>query len=340
MPANTLSKAAVLTCLLVIVVIGSRELYLRSKGIPIAYDNDKELWADKRAMVYEPAGKTTVFIGSSRMKFDLDIDTWQKTTGRHAVQLAIEGSSPMPILTDLGNDPNFRGRLVVDMTEGLFYSTDKYNFLRPDRNLAWYKEQTPAQKASFALDHVLESGFVFLDKDYLSLNALLDQYKIPDREGVYTIPDFPLEFNCTTFDRQSKMADRFLADTSLQHQTQNVWLFCRATRQKAPPPKGDPVPPVIARAKEAVDKIRSRGGDVVFIRPPSSGPMLVGEQRAFPRERFWQPLLAATGCPGIHFADDPATVHFICPEWSHLSPPDAVLYTKALISRLPSSFTN
>ena len=341
MPVNNLSKAAVLTCLLVVVVIGSWELYLRSKGVPISYDNDKELWADKRARVYEPADKTTVFIGSSRIKFDLDIDTWQKTTGRHAVQLAIEGSSPMPILTDLGNDPNFRGKLVVDVTEGLFYSNDKYNLQKPERNIAWYKEQTPAQKASFVLDHALESGFVFLDKDFLSLNTRLDQqYPVADRPGVYVFPDFPLEFNRTSFERQSKMTDRFLTDTSLQHQVQNVWLFVMEKGKKAPPPKENPVPPIVAKAKEAIDKIRSRGGEVVFIRTPSSGPMLGVEQHVFPRERCWQPLLAGTGCTGLFYADDPATAHFICPEWSHLSPPDAVLYTKALIGRLPSSFTN
>jgi len=100
MSPNNLSKAAILALLLIVVVIGGWEVYLRNKGVTISYDNGKELWADKRAMVYEPSDKTTVFIGSSRIKYDLDIDTWQKITGRHAVQLAIEGSSPMPILTD------------------------------------------------------------------------------------------------------------------------------------------------------------------------------------------------------------------------------------------------
>src|SRR5882757_5026598 len=113
MPANNLSRAAVFALLLVVLVIGGWEVYLRSKGVTISYDNGKELWADKRAMVYEPSDKTTVFIGSSRIKFDLAVDTWQKETGRQAVQLAIEGSSPIPVLTDLGNDPRFKGRLVV-----------------------------------------------------------------------------------------------------------------------------------------------------------------------------------------------------------------------------------
>jgi len=340
MPASNLSKAAVFTLLLVILVIGSWEVFLRSRGVPVSYDNGKELWADKRAMVYEPSGKTTVFIGSSRIKFDLDVDTWQKETGRHAVQLAIEGSSPMPVLTDLGNDPNFHGKLVVDVTEGLFYSSDPYNLQKPETNIAWYRKRTPAEKASFVLDHFLESRLVFLDRDKLSLNAGLDRFNIPDRPGVYAFPAFPMDFNCSDFSRQSKMTPRFVEDTSLQRQVQKVWLFVMDLGKKAPPPKQDPVLPVVTAAKTAVDKIRARGGEVVFIRTPSSGVMLGVEQHVFPRNRFWSPLLAATHCQGLHFADNPATAGFICPEWSHLTPQDAVKYTQALIAELPPSFTH
>ena len=76
MPEKSLWRAAILMLVLVVLVIGGWELYLRSSGVTISYDNGKELWADKRAMVYEPADKATVFLGSSRIKYDLDIPTW------------------------------------------------------------------------------------------------------------------------------------------------------------------------------------------------------------------------------------------------------------------------
>ncbi len=108
--------------------------------------------------------------------------------------------------------------------------------------------------------------------------------------------------------------------------------------KNAPPPKGNPVIPIVAAAKEAVDKIRARGGEVFFTRTPSCGPMWMGEQHAFPRANAWEPLLAGTKSQGIYFTDDSVTSHLICPEWSHLSPQDAVVYTKALIRQLPKSF--
>jgi hypothetical protein len=339
MPANSLSRAAILMVLLVVVVIGSWELYLRHAGVTITYDNGKELWADKRAMVYEPSDKATVFIGSSRIKYDLDIDTWTKTTGRHAIQLATEGSSPVPVLEDLGNDPRFKGKLVVDVTEGLFFSPAGEGGGAQGKNIAYYKSETPAQKASFVLDHWLESVFVFLDKDFLSLNSGLEKLKIPDRPGIgYEHPPLPREFGDCSFDRQDKMTDKFLTDTSLQRQVTNFWVFIMNAGKMAPHTGPSPVPGIMQSVKTAVDKIRARGGDVVFIRTPSSGPMREGESHAFPREKLWEPLLASTHSQGIFFSDHPATDHFVCPEWSHLKPADAVLYTQALITELPKSF--
>lgn len=338
MPEKTFSRAAILMALLVVAIIGSWELYLRTRGLPLAYDDGKELWADKRARIYDSPDKTTIFIGSSRIKYDLDIPTWEKLTGRTAVQLAIVGSSPMPVLSDLGNDPNFRGKLVVDVTEPLFFSTDADVAEKPDEYVAYYKKRTPAQKASFAIDHVLESQLLFLDQDAFSLNAELNKWKLPNRPGVFVFPDFPDDFERTTFERQSCMTSRFVADTAMRRQVENVWLFVIDMGKNAPHPKEDPVPVVMRSAKDAVSKIRARGGEVVFTRTPSSGVFFGIEQHVFSRAQLWDPLLAATGCSGYYFLDNPATARFTCPEWSHLSPSDAILYTKALVSELPSSF--
>jgi hypothetical protein len=338
MPEKTLYRAAMLMVILVVIAIGSWEGYLRHTAAHLGYDDDKELWANKRARIYDAPEKTTVFIGSSRIKFDLDIPTWEKITGREAVQLSVQGSSPIPILLDLGNDSNFSGKLVIDVTEPLFFNNDPMGVQRPDRYVAYYKRRTPAQRAGFVLNHLLESQFLFLDQERYSLNAEIDKWKLPNRPGVYVFPDFPDDFGVTTFDRQSTMTPRFMADSSLRHQVQQVWVFLMNMGRNAPPPKEDPVPIILASVQNAVSKIRARGGEVFFIRTPSSGPFLMGEQHAFPRGKIWDPLLTTTHSKGFYYADDPATAHFTCPEWSHLSPSDAILYTKVLITRLPPSF--
>lgn len=331
---QSLRRAAVFTLCIVAAAVIGWEIFWRSKGFGISYDDGGPLWSDKRARAYEPSENAVVFIGSSRIKYDLDLDTWEKTTGTQAVQLAIEGSCPRPVLEDLAADPAFKGRLVVDVTEGLFFSNAPPNMETPVKNVKFYHDRTPAQRASFWLNRALESRLVFLDKDNFSLNAQLDALEIQSRPGVFMMPIFPTDFGRVSFGRQMLMTDRFLADTLLQNRVKGIWQFFASLAKGAPPMPDDELNAIFQSVKAATDKIRARGGEVVFVRTPSSGPYWQGEMAAFPREKYWNRLLAETGCKGIHFADYPAIAGFTCPEWSHLSPADAVVFTRHFIGLL------
>jgi len=333
MGSPSFAKAALLMLAIVTISIVSWELYLRNKGIGISYDDGKELWSDKRAKACLPADKATVFIGSSRNKYDLDIETWESMTGEKAVQLAIEGMSPLPALDDLANDEKFKGKLMIDMTELLFFSTAEPNLNDTRDRVKYYKERTPAQRFSFEVNHVLESNLVFLDKDNLSLNALLEKTHVPSRPGVFVFPVFPLDFGRVKFSRQDFMTDKFLADTNLQNKVKDIWNFFRKW-SKEPPPSGPKLDSIIATVKNDINKIRSRGGKVIFVRTPSSGPFWQGEQFGFPRANYWDRVLKETGCDGIHFSDYPPVANFQCPEFSHLSPADAVIWTRNLVEIL------
>ncbi len=142
-----------------------------------------------------------------------------------------------------------------------------------------------------------------------------------------------MEFDRTSFARQSSMDPRFVADTNLQNQVKDVWVaFGRGNT--APPVSGAALDSIIYSVKADVDKIKARGGEVIFVRPPSSGPAIMMEHKGFPRTDYWDRLLSITNCKGIYFEDYPAIASFICPEWSHLKPADAVIYTKNLVKIL------
>lgn len=330
MPTTSFTKAGILMLIIVLSFFVWREINLRNQGIKISYDDGESLWADKRAMVYEPADKATVFIGSSRNKFDLDIRTWQQLTGDHAIQLAIEGNSPLPILDDLATDKNFKGKLVIDVTEGLFFSTAPNNIMEPEKRIAYYKKQTPAQRFGFLVNHFLEGKLVFLDKNHLSLAAMLEGLPIPKRKGVFALPNpCPMDFNPSSFERQNIMTERFEKDTTLQKQVTGLWDFYRSI-SKDPPPNPAKIDSIIATIHKDIDKIKQRGGRVIFVRTPSSGPYWQGEQKGFPRAMYWENLLIATGVSGIHFKDYPAIDHFVCPEFSHLKQGDAIVFTQNL----------
>jgi hypothetical protein len=331
MSENNFIKAALLTAVLTIGAVVGYELWLRSHGYSVSYDDDERLWANTRKEVYQPADEAVVFIGSSRIKFDLDIPTWKQETGTNAVQLAMVGSNPRPLLHNLAEDKNFKGRLVVDVTEILFFNNAPPFQERPTKGINFYKKETPSEKASFHFNHLLEANLVLLDKDYFSMDSYLRKFGLKNRAGVASndpLP-FPWEFDMTQYNRQSKMNDRFVKDTNLQNQVRMIWgSLGRA--MKSPPPSGTQLDSIMYSVKEDVDKIKARGGDVLFVRTPSTGPFLMGEQQGFPREKYWNKVLAVTGCPGIHFQDQESTAHFQCPEFSHLSPADAVIFTKTL----------
>jgi hypothetical protein len=334
MESKSMVKAAVLTLILVTTSIICWEVYLRSKGIKVTYDDGEELWSDKRAQVYEPADKATVFIGSSRHKYDLDIETWKSLTGDHPIQLAMEGNSPLPVLDDLANDKDFKGKLIIDVTEILFFSTSPHNTTEPKDRIAYYKKRTPAQRFSFQVNHALESQFVFLDKNYFSLNALLEDLPIAKRKSVFALPcGCPRDFESVTFDRQNVMTNKFLTDTTIQNQVKGLWDFYRKSTLE-PPSSGTKLDSILATVKTDIDKIKARGSQIIFVRTPSSGPFLMGEKMGYPREKYWDRLLAVTNCPGIYFEDYPAIAHFQCPEFSHLKQSDAIIYTKNLVQIL------
>ena len=127
------------------------------------------------------------------------------------------------------------------------------------------------------------------------------------------------------------MSPEFVSDTSMQAQVKHIWM---AGSIRGRPAGYDTIQQVFREVKACTDKIRSRGGQVLFVRTPSSGVMLETENKFYPRDQYWDALLSYTGCPGLHFKDYPAMAHFVCPEWSHLKPADGIVFTRAFIEAL------
>jgi hypothetical protein len=334
MDSSRFKNAGILTLIIVVSTLASWEVYLRSSGFPVSFDDDAALWSTRRIQVYKPSGDATVFIGSSRIKFDLDIPTWEISTGNKVIQLSMVGTSPRPFLDDLANDNRFKGKLIIDVTEGSFFNRNKKRAEKTASEFEeFYKKWTPAQRFSSYINRVVESAFVFLEKNKFSLNALLDDLPLIKRTGVMVRPVFPKGFSMNTYERQSFMDEEFLRDTSQQKQQQRNWVLTGSIPQ-SPAITADTLLTVFKEVKNDIDKIKSRGGQVLFVRTPSSETYKEAEKKVYPRERYWDALLTYTNTPGIHFEDYPETASFICPEWSHLSPRDAVVYTKSFIKIL------
>ncbi len=306
------------------------EVFWRGRGFEAGdFNNTNALWADARR---NAVGDATVMIGSSRILFDIDLDIWEEISGVRPVQLALEGTSPRIFLKDLAEDEKFKGLVIVGVTAPIFFPRDGGQRAGA---LKYAREQSLAQRADQILMLELEKRLAFIDEQ-TRLKRQFAIWPFPLREGMKPRFD-PRKLETLGPDRNAQMWARVENDARYQDEARQQWLI--GFQRLAPPPGPDGKPAampdaaidaVIAEVKANVDKIRARGGDVAFMRLPYTGPWQEMEDGGFPRQRFWDRLIAGVDAAGVTFQDYPELQGYILPEWSHLSASEAERYTRAV----------
>jgi hypothetical protein len=336
-PAQPWGRVLLGAFVLFALLIGAWEWYWRAFGATPDYYNSNAEWAQQRRRIDNGEGNKTVLIGSSRTLFDVQLPVWEKLTGERPIQLAMEGTSPLPVMEDLAADPNFTGHLFVGVAPDLFFSGFAY---RGDV-VGYYHKQTPSQRVGNWLSRTLiEPRFAFFDDDF-SLATVLKRQDWPARPGVPNRLDVR-KLSVSEADRNTHMWSKVYTDVAYRDLARSIW----AQHLNGPPPPGFDTPEKVAkvvdtqiqRAVDALAKLRARGVKVVFVRPPDAGPYLAFDERVFPRAKTWDVLLAKSGAPGVHFMDHPELQGFDPPEWSHLKPDDAVRFTTALVPLVERGF--
>ncbi len=166
---NHFNKAVLLSLAVFLIFLISWEGYWRLRGFSPTFNDDDSFWAHKRQEVYGAPEKNTVFIGSSRIKFDLDTDLWKQETGENAIQLSMVGTNPRPLLSNLANDEKFKGKLVIDVTEVLFFSVGPRQTSSAEKGINYYEKITPSQRAGFYVNYGLENNLVTLEEKVAKL---------------------------------------------------------------------------------------------------------------------------------------------------------------------------
>ncbi len=318
------------------------EFTARSWGYAPTLNDTTDLWADRREAVQPDS---LVIVGDSRPLFDLDLDALEQGLGRRPVQLAIAGSCPYPILEELLNDERFHGTVICSVVPGMFFAPGGPLVKNAEDALHRYRKRTVAQRASHHLGMFLEEHLAFMKQDDLVLGQLLAKVPVPNRANSYLPPLLPPYFSTADRERRTRMADACARPGPLQDRVKHGWipLF---TPPAFPPWTPKEVLEGMARISEErfgqtaalVKKLQARGGNVVFVRFPHSGPLKELEDQGTPRAGIWARLMKETGAPNIYYSDYPELV-FECPEWSHLSGPDSVEFTKRLVPHLKQALT-
>ena len=330
----------VIVVLAVFAAAAAWEIYVRSIGYGLTLNDTEDLWVQVRRRVNP---ESVVIVGDSRPVFDLDLDELERGLGKRPVQLALPGSCPYPVLAELANDEQFHGTIICSIVPGMFFAPGGPLVETSEKAVARYRKQTLAQRASHRLGMFLEEHIAFLKQEDLTLDMLLKQLPIPNRSNAQVPPTFPPYFQTVDRERRARMIERCAQPGSeLAKRIQQIWLPLFT-----PPPPPTYVPREVfmenmgkaidARFRDtakAVEKLRARGGKIVFVRFPNSGELKALEDRLNPRARDWERLLKDTKVPGIYWEDFPELSSFTCPEWSHLSAGDSVEFSKRLVPHL------
>jgi len=319
-PARPWPRILAAALSLLLIAMGTWEWRMRALGLQAGdLDDGPSFWAEQRRRIDEGDAAIAI-LGDSRILFDTDLARFEKVTGVRPVQLAIAGSTALPFLEDLADAPKFKGLAIVGIADrSYFRGSGGLGAVALDR----YRFESPAVRLSFLLHRALSRVLAFLDQKY-RLNALVRLLDGGWRASVQLpINERLWKLGTVIDDRQTFLWERVESDTRVRAHQRAAW-----GRFLAPFPAAT-IMSTVERTRRAVAKIRARGGEVVFVRPPSAAELRQYEEQTVSRAEGWDLLLRRAAVRGVHFDDYPAMQDLVLPEYSHLSRACATVFTDA-----------
>ena len=321
-PARPWAQILAVAAALLVIAVGGWEWRMRAIGLEAGdLDDGPSFWAEQRRRI-DAGGVAIAILGDSRILFDTDLDRFEALTGVRPVQLAIPGSNALPFLENLADAPHFHGLAIVGIADRSYFRAGA-GLGAPA--LERYRFESPAVRVSFLLHRGLSRLLAFLDDNY-RLNTLVRQLDEGWRTGALFPPVERLwKLRTVGDDRQSWLWWRIESDERVRAHQRAVW-----PRFIAPIPAAT-IARQVERTRVAVEKIRTGGGEVVFVRPPSSLELRGFEEQTVSRARGWNTLLANARVRGVHFDDYQEMQGLVLPEYSHLSRACATVFTDAYV---------
>jgi len=319
-PDKSWHSIIAIAMVLIVIGLGFWEALARSMyHVPGTYQGLGYIWADERRKLDGESDVRVVLAGSSRMLWAADLDILEDKLGTRPIQLSLPGTSPALIVQDIANNTEFNGLILVGATPRLFNSTGKgfTGGLAFDR----YHNLSPSQWSGNKLHRFLSDYIGFLD-DAFDLFSLLERYtSFPDRPGAEDLKTGLWKLGNFYDDYQTDMWEPVETPGSFDNiQITNFWTPGIERPPQTPEEMAESAQKTIEFYAPLIEKIRARGGDIVFIRMPSDGRYLDVDLETNHRELIWQPMTEGFDATAINSHDYPQlSSELDIPEWSHLS---------------------
>lgn len=325
------------------------EIRLSQLGYHPTVLDSKERWAEERSRAGKLGGRALILVGASRMQLGIDLATLRNETKLEPVQLAVDGSSFVPTLKNLADDPEVRGTILVDYYPGALESalvgdqSATANFVKAYEN---QKDNhvffTLAHAETFLSESLHESLRSFADgaNPFTSLqrriipNQRATSYltTLPDRSRLadYKLVQMPAFYYW-------RVARNLGEERSIDIQAVDTEQVLRKKIDLLQPHNNTAYIQGARYLKQLITKIRSRGGEVLFIVMPTSGMIREIDDKLYPRANFLDLFKEEANVSVLNSTDDKTLQSFVCPDGSHLDFRDRAKFTSALAHSLEFS---
>ena len=315
-------RAWLLAGCLVALLLTVWEVSLRQAGLVPEFTDNRALWLSARHRLSTADTQAVAILGASRVQRAIDVDTLSNALERPVVQLAVEGSSGLPVLENLAADPRFHGTVLVSIAPPFSFNR-RLSKLDAGSQAEWakaYFDQSRSRRMEQEMRHAVQGLFAFRAADAAVLRtvpALLDSGTLPGPDYKTTMRN-----RLVSIDQ-----DKFEGNATPEGV---VALY----KQNTEPYGQDEFANLLQYFATLVDILNAKGSRVIVLRLPSGGAVLDYENALFPQERFWDELRHRIDAEFIHFQDHPELDGFLSADGSHIAAEKATEFTLRLAAIL------
>jgi hypothetical protein len=313
-------------CVLAIAVFGASlgclEAFWRMRGFEPTVSDSKDLWYFWRQRLHKSDGRVIVFLGTSRIKADISIEIIQECLPNYrVVQLGLNGPvSCIGFLNDLAEDQSFKGIVACELDVPLL---DRHSWMGHRDYGTYVPPHIPSYTNVILLQWLRDRWAVL--QEQCRLKAILDTYlQVLQAHGPGVL--FNRFSRATQWDFSNARSI-----SSLRGATTEEY---RAKYASYRFPGWGSLDRDIRVINRMVQCLKDRGGNVVFLRAPSTGERWQLEEKFHPKKGYWDHFAALSSGVCFHFKDFPAMQDFDCPDGSHLDYRDSAAFTKMLLRQM------
>jgi hypothetical protein len=323
-PNLSYRKEWLYTLLLFLSLVALSEWLYRHYGYFTSVRDNNRFWALHRSDVYASGGQSRIVIaGASRAQLGLIPSVVESTIPQYrAKQLTLEGTPAFGVVEDLCNDPGFNGIILWSATASMLFPAEKKEERRDDVCTAFYRKDfrqggSLEKNVNCYISALIQEALVTASSN-LTLRSLLDRR-------------FQIRPNYLTMTFERYRPARYFASMSGSERAEHKRKRLARHRSRLTAVSMTKFREHTQTAlAELYQRLRSRGGELILLRMPTTEEHWIIDEACAPKKLFWDQVSDLSGIPTIHFRDYPELMEFDCPDTSHLDATDAPEFTRRL----------